>query len=476
MQQPWDRIDSHWLRMVKEFLPPTLSQPVWTAETQQRFAAVVTSLRNNRQSTTVASASALLPMVIDRPNIAAVVLALKAYGELQMEEYDAALASMSQALLYQPGEPRLIYSTGLVELRRGRVEVAAEHFEQALHHDCSLGPAWAALAVIRALEQDHVRCEEAARRALACGVNLDGDLVNLALLQSTYRLGKPVEGGCDFSALVDDSAAVVDRLLPNFPPVLKEELTHPDDDRPILFLYADHTYFERHAAGLILSLDTLQPHCRIHLHVVNPGHTFPCLLNKLSEAVGNVPLMVSTESVETGNFATPSVYFSCMRFVRLLQLLEYSGKPTILLDVDLLARRNPLALLENHPAADVVLAVAEFDPLWGHIFAGAVAVRPTAGGLAFARRVTSLILDNLDKKTGRWFLDQIALAICFDQSSTRTVFATVPKPSVASRRFRPESLFSSVVNEQKEADNPHNRLKQELLQRAALAGTFPGPL
>jgi hypothetical protein len=475
MQRPWDRIDSHWLRMVKEFLPPPLSQPVWTAETQQHFAAVVKSLRENRPSTTVASASTLLPLVGDRPNIAAVVLALKAYGELQMEDFDAALASLSQALLYQPGEPHLIYSTGLVELRRGRVEAATELFEQALQRDTSLGLAWAALAVIRALEQDHVRCEQAARQALARGANLDGDLVNLALLQSTYRLGKTVEGGCDFTALAHDSATVVDRLLPHFPPVLREELTHPDDERPVLFLYADNTYFERHAIGLILSLDELRPHCRLHLHVVNPGHNFQLLVGQLTAVLRNVPLAVSTETAETDCFATPSVYYSCMRYVRLLQLLEHAGRPTILLDVDLLARRNPLVLFENHPAADVVLSVAEFDPLWGQIFAGAVAVRPTAGGLAFVRRVASLILDNLDKKVGRWFLDQIALAICFDENSSQTVFATVPKPSVASRRFHPESLFSSVVNEQKQADNLHNQLKRELLQRAGLAETFPRP-
>jgi hypothetical protein len=474
MTRLWHRIDSHWLRMVKEFLPPNLVQPIWTAEIRQRAVGIVSLLQGNQPAAAVAAAEEVLPLVQTQAEVAAFVLAMKACGELQIQEFAAAIATLDQATRYSPGEPRLIYSTGLIELRRGRVEVATEHFERAVAADESLGQAWAALAVIRALEQDHVRAEVAARRALACGVALDGELVNLALFQSTYRQGKPAEGCCDLSSLVDDSAAIVERLLPGFPPVAQQDIRHPDDGRPILFLYADQAYVERHAVGLVLSLAAVRPRCRIHLHVANPSEKLRAILQHLEPHLEGMPLVVSAETVPATLPVSPGIYHSCIRFVRFLQVLECNQQPAMLLDVDLLGRKNPLQLFDDHPEADVVLAQAEFDPLWGQFFGGMVAIRPTTAGLSFARRVASLILDNFDKQTSRWFLDQIALAVSYDQKQGEVRFATVPKPAVASRTFAPESYFSSVVNEQKHAENQHNNFKRTLLHQSGLAALLAG--
>ena len=474
MTRPWHRIDSHWLRMVKEFLPPNLVQPIWTAELQQRVVGIVSLLQGNQPAAAVAAAEVVLPLVQTQAELAAFVLAMKACGELQVQAFDAAIASLAEATRYLPGEPRLIYSTGLIELRRGQVEVATEYFERAVAADGSLGQAWAALAVIRALEQDHCRCEVAARRALACGVLLDGELVNVALLQATYRQGKPAEGCCDLASLVEESGALIERLLPRFPAVAQEAMRHPDDGQPILFLYADQVYLERHAVGLMLSLAAVRPRCRIHLHVANPGEKLQAILQHLEPCLEGMPLVVSTETVPATLSVSPGVYHSCMRFVRFLQVLECNRHPAILLDVDLLARRDPLQLFKDHPEADVVLAQAEFDPLWGEIFGGMVAVRPTEAGLSFVRRVAGMILDNFDKGTSRWFLDQIALSVCHDQSQNEVRFARVPKPAVASRIFAPEAYFSSVVNEQKHAENQHNQYKRDLLARCGMSAMVSG--
>ena len=468
MTHPWHRIDSYWLKMVKEFLVPELPTELLAGEFQPRVAAILAAIQENKPVSAVASAAALLPLVRDCSDLSALVLAFKAIGELQLNAFDSSLASLMEASSHRPHDSRLLYSTGLVMLRRGDVDAAAEFFEQATLHDETLGQAWAALAIIRALEQDHARCEHASRQALDNGVELDGKLVRLALMQSTYRLGKPVEGACDFSVLGQESQAVIEHLLPLFPPVSQEAFVHPDDGRPIIFLYADHTYVVEHAVALVLSISATHSHCRIHLHVANPGRHLQSLLQRLSVVVSGIPLVVSTETVPAKQFASPGVYFSCMRFVRFHQLLECNKQPVILLDVDLLARKNPLELLDDYPGVDVVLAEAEFDPLWGRFFAGAVAIRPTTGGLAFARQVASLILTNLHKQTGRWFLDQIALAVCYDQCRERVRFATVSKPKVASRTFNASAFFSSVVNEQKQADNGHNRFKRELLEQARL--------
>ena len=108
MTRPWHRIDSHWLRMVKEFLPPNLVQPIWTAEIQQRVVGIVSLLQGNQPAAAVAAAEVVLPLVQTQAELAAFVLAMKACGELQVQAFDAAIASLAEATRYLPGEPRLI--------------------------------------------------------------------------------------------------------------------------------------------------------------------------------------------------------------------------------------------------------------------------------------------------------------------------------------------------------------------------------
>jgi FkbM family methyltransferase len=464
-----DQIDSYWLSQVKDFLvaeptPNSLSPVV------ERFATnAIRSLHANRGLDASAAAHDAVNASQDDPSSTAFALSLLACSYLLQNETSAASEAIAKALIHRPDHPSLIYSAGLVELRRGDVAAAVKNFERAVEISPELGLAWAGLAVIRSLQQDHVRTEIAARRAIALNAPLGGKLVELTLLQATYRLGKAIEGPCDFSALQQDPEAILEDLLPRLPPVPEEAFDHPANDRPILFIYADHSYVIKHAIPLILSLKAIGTGCRIHLHVANPGFALQSLIKRLRMFLDNIPLVVSTETVQPTHFAEPPVFYSCARFIRLYSLLKRSRQPVLLLDADLLARNDPKAIFEAAPDADVILPESKHDPFWGRIFAGGVGLRPTPGGLTYAASVAAVIGDNLKKQTGRWFLDQIALEICRDNAPPDTRFAVIPKQQMASRSHAASAFFSSVVNEQKDADNAHTRLKKQLIQEAGFA-------
>jgi FkbM family methyltransferase len=461
-----DQVDSYWLSQVKEFLvaeptPNSLSPVV------ERFATdAVRELRANRPIDASAAARNAVDASQGDPTSTAYALSLLAFSFLLQNEFAAASEAAANALTHRPEHPGLIYSAGLIELRRGEVAAAARNFERAVKIAPDLGLAWAGLAVIRSLQQDHTRTEIAARRAISLNALLGGKLVELTLLQATYHLGKSIEGPCDFSALQHDPEAILDDLLARMPPVPEEAFDHPANDQPILFIYADHSYVMKYAIPLILSLSAIGTGCRIHLHVANPGFALQSLIKRLRTCLNNIPLVVSTETVQPTHFAEPPIFYSCARFIRCYSLLKRSRQPVFVLDADLLARNDPKDIFESAPNADVILSESKHDPLWGKIFAGGVGLRPTPGGLKYAARVAAVIGDNLIKQTGRWFLDQIALEICRDNAPVETSFAMVPKQQMASRSHAASAFFSSVVNEQKDADNAHTRLRKKLLEDA----------
>ena len=466
----WNQTDPYWLTQVKEFLAAEPPPRSLTPGVEQQTAEAIQALRSGRAAAAEAAARTAINASGEHPAAVAFSLSLLACSLLGQGDISGAAQAVTRASHYAPHHPALTYSAGLIELRRGRIDAAAALFERAVDLSPAIGHAWAGLAIIRSLQQDHHGTELAARRALELNVPLGGRLVELALLQATYHLGKPIEGACDFSSLRQAPDSLIAQFLPRLPPVPEGAFDHPADGRPILFIYADHTYVIKHAMPLMLSLKAVATTCRIHLHVANPGYQLQPLLARLSQILAGIPLVVSTETVQPSHFAAaPPIYHSCVRFVRCHSLLQRARQPVLMLDADLLARGDPHGIFKNAPTADVILPESKHDPLWGRIFAGGVGLRPTPGGLAYAARVAALILDNLIKQTGRWFLDQIALQICRDFVPPGTTFALPTKQSIASRTFAAEAFFSSVVNEQKEADNAHTRLKRHLVDEAKLS-------
>lgn len=364
---------------------------------------------------------------------------------------EAAALHATSAALHQ--------ARGVIRLRQQDFVGAVESFSTCVQLNPEAGDAWGALAVIHALEQDHAAAEKAAREALRLNALQEG-LVPLALMQATYLQGKPVEGAMDFSSLVERGEARVAEWLEGFPPINVDHMVHRHG-KPVYFIYADHNYVIEHAIPLLLSLKETRSDSAAHLHVANPGRGLRTILARLRNTLGGMPLQVSTETVMVEQYALPSVYHSCMRFVRMYQLLTMSESPVVMLDADVLVRRNPVPLVEQ-PPTDVVVSRSPHDPLWSTYYGGYLQVNPTAAGRAYLGQVAAFILDNIRKGTARWFLDQTALAVCCDALKSQARFATLVDGATRAQDYTGDEFFWTAVNENKYGDNPHTREKRRL--------------
>lgn len=450
----------YWLSTIRALRLPPLQLDAIPPAAQPFFQEVSAALGQNRPADALSSIHKGYATVENGSLPHAFLSVAAAAVHLGSGNLDAAEASLNQIGVAHADHPAIRHSRGVVEVHRQKFAAAVASFEASVAADPTNAAGWAALTVIHALERDHPATERAARQALRLGDHHFG-LVPLALMQATYLQGKPVEGAMDFSTLREDGEPLVSRLLAAFPPVDANSLQHPGETRPIYFFYADHAYVIEHAIPLVLSLKETATNAALHLHVANPGNGLRRILRRLQETLGDMPLVISGESVLVEQYAAPSIYHSCMRFVRMYQLLCANNAPVIMLDADVLVRRDPVRLV--HPAPiDVVVSRSPHDPFWSTYYGGYVEVHPTKAGRAYMGQVAAFILDNIRKGAARWFLDQTALAACADTFAARAAIGTLPRSACGAGQFTGEETFWTAVNQDKYADNEHTREKTRL--------------
>lgn len=462
MTQPFENCrlaHPYWLSTIRAVQLPTLTSSDIPESVREDFAVVIQSIQSGAL---LAAGTAVerVRSVVGRETPAAEFLAIAAsLIRLQAGDLPGARGLLDEAALTRPRSAAVHQARGVVRLRLEDHAGAVESFTTCVSLDPDRGEVWAALAVINALERNHSATEQAARQALRLGSQQHG-LVPLALMQATYLQGKPVEGAMDFSSLEEPGEARVAEWLAGFPAVNTAEMVHRHG-RPVYFVYADHNYVIEHAIPLLLSLGELGTHAAVHLHVANPGPGLGVILSRLREAMGTVPLHVSTETVPVEQYAAPSIYHSCIRFVRMYQLCMASDSPVIMLDADTLVRRNPVPLVAG-PPTDVVVSRSMHDPLWSMCFGWYLQIQPTPRARAYLAQVAAFILDNLRKGTARWFLDQTALSVCFGRSSQKVQFSELPLDAASTRDYSGTEYFWTAVNEDKHGDNAHTREKHRL--------------
>jgi len=453
----------YWLSTIRALRLPTLRSAEIPVSARALIQDIVAAVQENRLPAAATSIDKARELVEPSSPSHAFLQVASAAIHLGGGNLAAARQSLDRIAAVHANDPAVRHSRGVVEVQEKRFPEAVASFQASVAADPANAAGWAALAVIHALERDHPATENAARQALRLGDQHFG-LVPLALMQATYFQGKPVEGAMDFSSLGDDGEAVVDRCLADFPPVDVAELVHPGETRPIYFVYADHAYVIEHAIPLILSLKETGAQAAVHLHVANPGNGLRRILDRLRTTLGEMPLVVSGESVVVEQYAVPAVYHSCIRFVRMYQLLRVNDAPVVMLDADVLVRRDPVRLVHEGPI-DVVVSRSPHDPFWSTYYGGYVEVHPTAGGRAYMGQVSAFILDNIRKGVARWFLDQTALAACADKYATVAAIGTLPKSACGAGQFTGGETFWTAVNQDKYADNDHTREKTRIREK-----------
>jgi len=316
----------------------------------------------------------------------------------------------------------VLRTKGIAEILAQQIERGMEHLRAAVERNPLDGPSWACLAIVSGLLRDHSNAENSARNSLRCGVQGPVNLVGLTLLQATLEQDKPPEGPFEFAGVPNDPDAI-DDLLGRLPPVVPASVIHPHDTPLILFVSCDHRYFLEYAIPLVLSIAAAAIECTVHLHVINPGRGFWPALELVRERVAPLRLIVSSECAHTDQFGPANVYFATIRYCRLFQVLRANSAPVVILDADMIVRRDLTHVLG--PAdlrSPIGLCRQPDEPIWQEMVAAMGYYEPQPTALAFAGEVARFIAYNLLQHRACWFLDQVAIYVAWRKHRDFTPF------------------------------------------------------
>ncbi len=453
--------DPYWLARINHFvLPIRLAASLPAAQR----GAVMEAADRLRAHDMLGAERAISTVAPQGAAADGLILHLGAIVAASTGRIDAAVAAMRQNAANAPDCAEYRSNLGIALVRAGRIGEAVEAFEAAVRLDPGFGFAYAALALIHTLARSWPQAERAARAAIRLKARLGADLPHLCLMAATMEQGKPVEGAFDFASLGLEAAREIDAALAHLPPVDETAFRHPAPGEAIVFVACDAPYFWAHAVPLVWSMAASGHAGPIHLHIANPDARVPDALAALHARVP--ALAASFETVDVARYYGKGTYFSSARFCRLYQFLRVNRRPVLMVDADTLWRRDLMPYLAAvDPAADVALCRLPAQPPWARLVGRVSFYRPSAGGMAFLRRLALFIADNFRRNTARWFLDQIGLYAVHRTMGDETRFAYLPEAEVSDRTFADGAYLWTVTNELKSQDNRYTAYKLELLAR-----------
>lgn len=198
--------------------------------------------------------------------------------------------------------------------------------------------------------------------------------------------------GGDFFKDMDEAAP---RFVNKLPPVQFPKISGVSRR---IFLGCDHRFYLKHGAALVRSLrDEGSWGPAIHLHVYDPPVGFSAPAD----------VYCSTEYPRVGG-DTAKLYYAAIRLVRLWQLMESDGIPTIMLDADLFVGKPLHDLFDRLEKVDVALCRMP-GRLHFHTQFNASVVGFNASSLSYLRRVAGYVAKCFEMNVVPWCLDQISL-------------------------------------------------------------------
>ncbi len=182
---------------------------------------------------------------------------------------------------------------------------------------------------------------------------------------------------------------------------------------PVLFAVADIGYFERFANIFASSAALRSSQSALHIHVL--GVDFPPHVQ-----IDHLPkhFTVTFEAVDFSAMdgASKGRYCQCMRFVRLAQFVQTSGRDYVAFDIDGLFQKS-FANLSTEFSADVGLIVRpEFSDPGLRVNAGVVFMRASVAAQNFMNAASQHMLRHLQHAPYIEKLDQRCLALEIDEA------------------------------------------------------------
>lgn len=221
----------------------------------------------------------------------------------------------------------------------------------------------------------------------------------------------------------------IDDCLGRLPPV---EGRWPAE--PGLFAVCNPPYFHAYAVPLIRSIIEHAPGTPLHLHLYDPTQDE---FSVLSDLQPKTPLTWTWErgGVERIRPELRSIYMGSVRFIRLYQAVEHTGRPILALDVDSIVRRPIRPLIPDEVDLGLILRRQPLDP-GKRVYAGAVYAAP--GGQSVLGEAAARIAVHMAAPTKK--LDQRCLWMAYAAHRDRIRFWPIPT-TVSDFTFSPDSAI-----------------------------------
>lgn len=360
-----------------------------------------------------------------------------------------------------------LYLSGLLNLLSEHYSLAVHDLEQSIKVNPKDNGSHAVLALLLCCNGDFAQARNYAGVALGSGHELGGRLLKIIRSMSNFYLGEVETGGYDLSAindpLLDSELAAIPSMTANF--------EYVDNESPILFVACDSQYLWKYAAALFLSAQELSFPSAFHFHLINPEDRDGELLSALKRRYPDSEIYVSFENVNFELFHR-ATYLSSIRFVRLFQLLQKTGRRFVVIDADALLKKQ-LEFSENDNLELVVFG-PEKAPPWERIPAGVNVFRRSPETLRFCGAVASIIIRNVCSGEDNWFIDQIALSCAFEYFRGDFNISNLDSSKwFDQKEFSKESFFWFVTNEAKYQNNLFNYFKDFLLNHSGIDELIP---
>lgn len=283
-------------------------------------------------------------------------------------------------------------------------------------------------------------------------VESKNSLVSLMAMTCMHKLGGVPEAPIDFSI---PSIVENEEIMWVFDSKKSKDLT--------VFVACDEKYFFDHVVALIYSIyEKNDANYGVHIHLYNKNKS---IVNKIKSIKEKLPLLVLTVTSEDIYPEHPrvNVDYASRRFVAARQVIHRLNSDIVICDADGLFRKSLGEI--NLDGADVIYASSDSTPFWEKIPAGFVVVKNNPAGREFLENTANFISHNLKKNNHMWFLDQIALSVCYDRADKdKTAFVTKPMSEFCDTDHNDNSFFW-VVTTVKNGSVSYEDYKNYLLEK-----------
>ncbi|MBX7197906.1 MAG: tetratricopeptide repeat protein [Rhodospirillaceae bacterium] len=183
-----------------------------------------------------------------------------------------------------------------------------------------------------------------------------------------------------------------------------------------LFLASDYGYFKRFTLPFVKALEAAGVRADVQIHLLDgdTGQWASAAADLTFARCVHLGLSAEASGALTEGIEKARVYYHAVRFIRLFQEVQRTGRATWLVDADVNLLRSPLPLFKAFKDFDLAVRAIPtwLEPNW-KFAAACVGVAPTPRGLEYVRRVAAYIAHWRANGSWTWGVDQMALYSCF---------------------------------------------------------------